>query len=367
MAQSKSFLQRIEFQWFASFALWTLFAVLSLGQAYYFSSNSGQVFPFYSRLVFELCNAYVWALLSPLIFFLGRRYPIEKPALFRHIGYHAVLSLFIGMIHKAASFYGSVAMAPPANPITSDIIFLKITGGWVSSVIIYWIMLGIFSALDYARRFREQKLFATRLEAQLATAQLNALKMQLQPHFLFNTLHSIASLMEEDVKAAQRMLARLSELLRLTLDHVGEQEVPLFKEIEFLKSYLDIEEIRFHDRLHIEYRLSPDTMNAKVPSLILQPLVENAIRHGIAPKVNGGTVLISAALDKDTIKLEVRDDGRGAPAVKHGVGLSNTNKRLEQLYGSRQSFTWKNLPEGGFAVSISLPFMKADDNDVDKN
>lgn len=365
MTQSKSpFTQRLLFQWLLSFALWTLFAFLSLGQAYYFSVNTGQTFPLFSRLVYEFCNAYVWALLSPLIFFLARRYPIEKPTLFRHIGLHIVLSMAIGMIHKAGSFYGSIFIAPPSNPLASDIIFLKITGGWINSLIIYWIILGIYSALHYADRFREQKLFATQLETQLALAQLNALKMQLQPHFLFNTLHAIASLMEEDVKAAQRMIARLSELLRLTLDHVGEQEVPLSKEIEFLKSYLEIEEIRFHDRLRVKYKLSADIMNARVPALILQPLVENAIRHGIAPRSTGGTIVISADQDDGNLKLEVRDDGKGASAVKHGVGFSNTQKRLEQLYGSRQTFSWQNLPEGGFSVSLSMPYLTTKDDDT---
>lgn len=368
MMQSKSpFFHRLEFQWLLSFALWTLLAFISLGQAYYYTVNAGQVFPFYSRLVFELCNAYVWALLSPLIFFLARQYPIEKPAFFRHIGLHLLLALIVGMIHKAGSFYASLIIAPPANAITRDVIFFKITGGWINSVIIYWIMLGIYSALDYAGRFRQQKLLATQLEAQLTLAQLNALKMQLQPHFLFNTLHTIASLMEEDVKAAQRMIARLSELLRLTLEHVGEQEVPLFKEVEFLKCYLEIEEIRFHDRLRVQYSLPAEVMNAKVPTLILQPLVENAIRHGIAPNAPGGIIAISASQDNGSLRLEVRDNGRGASSVNQGVGLSNTKKRLEQLYGERYSFAWQNLSEGGFAVTVSLPYMTSDDQGHGKN
>ena len=191
--------------------------------------------------------------------------------------------------------------------------------------------------------------------------------MQLQPHFLFNTLHTIASLMEEDVKAAQRMIARLSELLRLTLEHVGEQEVPLFKEVEFLKCYLEIEEIRFHDRLRVQYRLPAEVMNAKVPTLILQPLVENAIRHGIAPNAPGGVIAISASQDNGSLRLEVRDNGRGASSVNQGVGLSNTQKRLEQLYGERYSFAWQNLSEGGFAVTVSLPYMTSDDQGHDKN
>ncbi len=348
--------ERIKYQWLVSLVLWTLVAFLSLGQAYYFSLNSGQTFPVFSRAVFEFCNAFVWILLSPLIFFLAERLPIEKPGLIRALSVQTLFSLAIGLLHKVVSFYATIYLAPPANPITSDVIFLKITGGWLNSVMSYWVMLGIYSALTYARRFREQKVLASQLEAQLAQAQLSALKMQLQPHFLFNTLHTIASLMEEDVKAAQRMLARLSELLRLTLDHVGEQEVPLSREIEFLKSYLEIEETRFQDRLRVAYQLPAELMKAKVPTLILQPLVENAIRHGIASKAGGGTIAVSASRENDHLRLEVRDNGRGASAVKAGIGLTNTEKRLKQLYGARQSFIWNNLAEGGFSVLITLPY-----------
>lgn len=356
MDQSASLTHRNSFQWLLSFLLWTLIGLIFFGQSYYFSAVAGQNFPVFSRLVFELTNAYAWALLSPLLFFLARRFPIEKPVIFSRISLHFFLSLLIGLIHKIGSFWSSLVIAPPSSPLPPDAVVFKITGGLVNSIIVYWILLGIYSAVSYANRFREQKLVATQLEVQLAQAQLTALKMQLQPHFLFNTLHAIATLMEDDIKAAQRMLARLSELLRLTLDHVGEQEVPLSKEIEFLKSYLEIEEIRFHDRLRISYNISPQTLEAMVPTLILQPLVENAIRHGITPKTSGGAISIVALQQNGQLELTISDDGKGAGEIKQGVGLSNTKKRLEQLYSKKQVFDFGNLPGGGFTVTLKFPF-----------
>lgn len=356
MTQLTPLTQRLGFQWMLSFLLWTLIGLIFFGQSYFFSYVAGQNFPVFSRLIFELTNAYAWALLSPVLFFLARRFPIEKPAVFSRIVLHVFLSIIVGLIHKLSSFWGSLVIAPPNNPLPPDAVVIKIIGGLVNSVIVYWILLGIYSAVSYANRFREQKLVATQLEAQLAQAQLAALKMQLQPHFLFNTLHAIATLMEEDIKAAQRMLTRLSELLRLTLDHVGEQEVPLSKEIEFLKSYLEIEEIRFHDRLRITYDIPPETLEAQVPTLILQPLVENAIRHGIAPKAAGGSVSITASRNGGTLQITIIDDGRGAAEIEQGVGLSNTRKRLEQLYGLNQTFEFGNVPDGGFTVALKLPF-----------
>lgn len=356
MKNSIPLIHRHGFQWLLSFLLWTLIGLIFFGQSYFFSYVAGQNFPVFSRLIFELTNAYAWALLSPVLFFLARRFPIEKPAVFSRIVLHVFLSIIVGLIHKLSSFWSSLVIAPPNNPLPPDAVVIKIIGGLVNSVIVYWILLGIYSAVSYANRFREQKLVATQLEAQLAQAQLAALKMQLQPHFLFNTLHAIATLMEEDIKAAQRMLTRLSELLRLTLDHVGEQEVPLSKEIEFLKSYLEIEEIRFHDRLRITYDIPPETLEAQVPTLILQPLVENAIRHGIAPKAAGGSVSITASRNGGTLQITIIDDGRGAAEIEQGVGLSNTRKRLEQLYGLNQTFEFGNLSGGGFTVALKFPF-----------
>jgi LytS/YehU family sensor histidine kinase len=229
------------------------------------------------------------------------------------------------------------------------------------NVLTYCAILCISLALDYYRRYRERELRAYQLEARLAQAQLQVLKMQLHPHFLFNTLHAISTLMHRDVEAADRMIARLSDLLRISLETVGVQEVPLKQELELLEKYLEIEQTRFQERLGVKLEIEPETLDARVPNLILQPLVENAIRHGIIPRATPGLIEIHARRDNGTLQLEVRDNGRGLPAaeegtMKEGLGLSNTRARLKQLYGAEHRFSLCNNPAGGLVVSLTIPF-----------
>ena len=206
------------------------------------------------------------------------------------------------------------------------------------------------------------RLRAARLEARLAEAELEALRARLHPHFLFNTLHAISTLMHRDVEAADRMLADLSDLLRLSLGtHTG-QAVPLQQELDVLEHYLKIEQTRFQDRLTVQMTIDPATLDAQVPSLILQPLVENAIRHGIAPRAGAGRVEILARCDHRRLHLEVRDDGCGLPPAEHGrpqegPGLANTRARLRQLYGAAQRFELAPAPGGGAVASLEIPFL----------
>jgi two-component system, LytTR family, sensor kinase len=186
--------------------------------------------------------------------------------------------------------------------------------------------------------------------------------MQLHPHFLFNTLHSISALQLKDIAAANRMIARLGDFLRLTLDNSGAQEVSLQKELEFLKCYLEIERIRFQDRLTVNMEVEPQTLDARVPNLILQPIVENAIKHGISPRAAPGRIDIRVKRDNGLLQLEVEDNGRGiggngrgAKIIKEGLGLSNTRARLDQLYGASYRFDLQNVDEGGLRVTIEIP------------
>jgi sensor histidine kinase YesM len=229
----------------------------------------------------------------------------------------------------------------------------------------FWVILGIGAAFDYYRKFRERELRATQLESRLAQAQLDVLRMQLQPHFLFNTLHTISAYMQEgDIEAADHMIARLSELLRLAIDGVHTQEVPLRQELEFVQRYLDIQQIRFHDRLRVRVEVAPEVLDAKVPSLLLQPLVENAIRHGIGPRAEGGTMVLRIARVGNELQIDIEDDGVGLDAAEaggtgKGVGLANTRARLVQLHGMAQRFDVRDRPEGGVRVSLALPFTLA--------
>jgi sensor histidine kinase YesM len=218
-------------------------------------------------------------------------------------------------------------------------------------------------AFDYYFRYRSGEVRAAHLQTQLAQAQLQALKMQLHPHFLFNALNAIAELVHRNPKAAEQMVTQLSDMLRLTLDSIGVQEVSLKQELDFLKKYLEIEQTRFHDRINVEMFIAPGVLDARVPNMILQPLVENAVRYAVAPRATGGRIEIHAHRDNGMLQLKVCDDGRGLPADAghsrasgRGVGLSNTRARLEHLYGSRHRFELLSSQGRGLTVSMAFPF-----------
>jgi anti-sigma regulatory factor (Ser/Thr protein kinase) len=212
------------------------------------------------------------------------------------------------------------------------------------------------SGYHFYRTYKDREQIASRLQAQLAQAELQVLKMQLQPHFLFNTLHAISSLMHKDLDAADEMMSRLGTLLRYTLESNGAQEVALCEELEMLDHYLEIEQIRLADRLSVVKRIPPELLDAQVPNLILQPIVENAIRYAIAPRKSGGNVEITAKQVDDNIRITICDDGPGLPErTTEGVGLSNTRARLKQLYGASQNFAYANRPEGGVCVTLEFP------------
>jgi LytS/YehU family sensor histidine kinase len=204
-------------------------------------------------------------------------------------------------------------------------------------------------------------LRASELEKRLAQARLQSLQSQMNPHFLFNTLHSISALMHKDVEAADRMVMKLSDLLRLALANTDTHEVPLKQELDFLDRYLEIEKTRFRERLSVEREFDPETLNARVPNLVLQPLVENAIRHGVERHARPGRIILRARKENGSLRLEVQDNGDGIqPGTKNreGIGLSNTRSRLEQLYGRDQRFELQNVPSGGLLARVIIPFQE---------
>jgi two-component system LytT family sensor kinase len=350
-------------RWLAYLAAWTFVGFFFASQTYLSYKYSGGSPHLGAILKFTLSEWYIWALLAPGIIWLSRKLPFEREHRARNLGIHVAASVAAAVLHW--SFNNLCRHYVLRFPGTMSLAY-----AFHSSVVTYWILAGATWGYDYYVRYRQGELRAAQLSVQLAQAQLQALRTQLHPHFLFNTLNAISALVHRDPEAADRMVARLSDLLRLTIEGIGVQEVPLAKEIDFLKRYLEIEQTRFADRLTVEMRIAPEALTASTPYLILQPLVENAIRHGIAPRSQPGRVAICAQRENGFLVLEVSDNGAGlapgltAPA-RLGVGLSSTRARLEKLYGERQHFEMKNGPHGGFVVTLTIPFQLASAADTD--
>src|SRR5262249_14501171 len=230
-----------------------------------------------------------------------------------------------------------------------------------NNIFFYWAILAVAHVLNYYRQLRQRELLSSQLEAKLAQTQLQVLKMQLHPHFLFNTLNAISALIHSDVELADRMIARLGDLLRTTLENANQQEVPLRQELDFIQPYLEIEKARLGPRLTVDIQIDPEILDAKVPNLILQPLIENAIRHGIGPRTAPGRIEIHAGRDNGFLRLAVKDTGPGLqapPGALRGIGLANTRARLEHLYGANQQLQLTNVPGGGLQVSLTFPFQE---------
>jgi len=308
-----------------------------------------------------------WAPLMPVMVWLARRYSLVGSAWKRNVLVHVPAFLIISAAHSAAATVITLTVKPFDNMGTSPMAFWprflsRMAGAFGSDLLVYGAVIGVCYAFDYYRKYREREFLATQLEAQLAQAQLESLRTQLHPHFLFNTLNGVVGLVRDNKnEAAVNMLVGLSDLLRHALEHSTQQEVELKEEIDFLELYLNIQQMRFSDRLQIKLDIDPNTTGALVPSLILQPLAENALRHGIGRSVASGLVGISSHLENGSLKLTVFDNGAGLPEnwqLKSGggIGLANTAARLEQLYGENHRLDVRNRTEGGAEVVIVVPF-----------
>ena len=308
-----------------------------------------------------------WAPLTPAMIWLARKCSVVGEAWKRNLVVHLPAFLLISTLHSAAATAITLWVKPFDNMGDSPKQFWprfvsRVPGSFGSDLLIYAGVIGVFYAFDYYRKYREREVAATRLEAQLATAQLDSLRMQLHPHFLFNTLNSIVGLVRDNKNhAAVNMLVGLSDLLRHTLEYSSRHEVELREEINFIKLYLSIQEMRFSDRLRIELDIDPRTTKALVPNLILQPLTENALRHGIARTADSGLVGISSVVNDGHLRLTVYDEGAGLPddwqlKGSMGIGLANTAARLQQLYDNDHEFDIRNRDGGGVEVVIVMPF-----------
>ena len=366
-------------RWVVIVGFWTFFGALNGSQLYLGIRSEGTSAPFGQVFAWQMLGWLPWALLTPAVLWLGRRFPLERPGLALALTVHAVACALIYIIHSAVFTVANILLSPfysQPRPFM-EMFYGRLMSQFHIDLLIYGAVLGTSYAVGYYARFREREVRATQLEARLAQAELQALKMQLHPHFLFNTLNGIAGLVRDRKNsAAVEMIAGLSDLLRYTLDGAGRQEVTLREELEFLELYLGIQQKRFPDRLRVEMSVDPNALEALVPNLILQPLVENAIRHGVSRRAAAGTVGVAASREGGRLRIRVYDDGPGLRRDTNGsrahegagggvgqegsggIGLSNTRARLRQLYGDAQSFEVSDRAAGGVEASLSLPFRR---------
>jgi two-component system LytT family sensor kinase len=343
--------------WSAVSGGWIALSLFDASSIFLNYSYGPQPISFRQALLFSATSWYLWGVLAVPIVLVARRVSLERGRRLRGILLLAAFGLFIAWFR--IWLYGVVAEHLYATPPAA--MGLRVIREWPATFLTYWVLLMAYYVVRYYRMYRERELRASQLETGLAHARLEALRMQLHPHFLFNTLHSISTLMHRDVEAADDMVSALSDLLRVALDRGAAQEVTVKEELDFLRRYLDIEQIRFGDRLRTEIDVQPQCLDALVPNLILQPLVENAIRHGIDPRLEQGSVVVSIQRNDGRLDITVRDDGAGVDnsnTLQEGVGLTNTRARLAQLYADRQSLRIEPPANGaaGFTVTVSLPF-----------
>jgi two-component system LytT family sensor kinase len=339
----------------------SLMALTMVAQANLRAVQNKEEFEWFWTTVSMLMFWYIWAIIFPFVVALVRRFPLGAETRFSAVAMHVVAALaicFVHMVMYVFLFRVFIDGSDAGRPFWSAVLDVQIP----LRLIIYAALVGAASAMEYLKKFRERDVHASQLETRLVEAQLHALKMQLHPHFLFNTLNGIMVLIQENPAVATRTVARLSEFLRLTLENAGVQEVTLLEEMEFLRKYLQIEQMRFGDRLTVREDIDPGVLDALVPNMILQPLVENSIRHGVAKKRGPALIEILAHRNVGILVICVRDNGRGLPeedpngaVVKEGIGLGNTRARLQQLYGDKQSLKLIPVEGGGLEICLSVP------------
>jgi two-component system, LytTR family, sensor kinase len=351
-----------------------LLAATALGfffaaQIYFSAASMRRDVSWGQALYWAFGDWYEWALLAPAIFWICRRFRFERGSWPKSLAVYFCAGLLLASVHAVMC---AVAALIQGWWTAQPVVFGQSLRGLLANrthynLAVFAVIVCAWHAWDYYRQFRERERQATELAGRLAQAQLQALRMQLNPHFLFNTLNAVSSLMLKDVSAANKMISRLGELLRLTLENSDQQEVPLQQEIDFLRRYLEIEQIRFGSRLELKTEFDSSTLQAAVPNLILQPLVENAIRHAIEPQEAGGQIELRSVRDNGRLVLQVSDNGPGLASEsaksaetsddkRERIGLNNTQERLRKLYGENHQFALTGNATGGITARLSIPF-----------
>lgn len=365
--------------WALSFGVWLFVDLAYTATIYQLYRSTEMPMKFPVVLALQSSQVYAYALLTPFVFAFANRYPIQRNNLLRRVLLLLAGGLIFTFVHVALRGLTPYASWDPHLKHWVSAVWdyqahrfhiqwrmyrmLFFTNLVDDIITIYLPIVLVAHVTSYYRRFRERELRSSQLQGQLEKARLQALKSQLQPHFLFNTLNSISALMRTDVEAADRMITRLGDLLRTSLETAGTQMTTLNHELEFVNCYIEIEKIRFEERLRVRLDIAPETLDATVPHLLLQPLVDNAIKHGISKLVAGGEIQISARRDDSDLHLEVRDNGPGfrdtGQIPSRGLGLRITRERLETIYGQNHSVEVLALPDGGCVVRVSIPLHMA--------
>jgi two-component system LytT family sensor kinase len=351
-------------RWILIVCAWTAVALLFTVQEVVLARVDGGHVNWLAFGAIELIYWNVWAAYTPLVIALAKRFPLAGTRLVPHIAIHSVASLVMAPLATVTEYFLSSgflrllsrvtnSVSPRDLPtFTDSLLSMSVTG-----LLTYWLVVGLYQAFHFYQAAMERQTRAAQLQTQLSQAELENLKSQLHPHFLFNSLHTIGILMQEDVEAASHLLVSLGDLLRMALER-RDNEITLRSELEFVDKYLEIEQTRFHDRLKVSKDVPPELLGVYVPSLALQPLVENAIKHGISVDSTAGRLEIAAQRRNGTVFLRVRDDGPGpAPGSRprFGVGLTNVQSRLKQLYGEESSLELTSVNGRGCEAVITIP------------
>lgn len=341
-------------------AIWLLAGVLYSLQSYYYRQQLGVPFDLWPVVITDLTYFIIWGIFSPLIFYLADRFPLERQTWLKFGFLHLVLGTLISMLQRTIYTLIYVQIRPdPETPLTLQRLYLTVVAYFDYGLIIYAATLFCYVGFTYYQRYVSEQLTNARLSADLTEARLEALQAQLHPHSLFNALNAINTLIVQDPPTAIRMVEKLSDLLRYSLQRENRQKVPLSEAMHYIDLYLNIQETRFGERLKIYRDIPDDLLNAGIPALLLQPVVENAVQHGIAEQLGTGILRISARRDKDQLMLAVEDNGPGlisgfSQAETQGIGLSNTRARLENLYGDRAELTLAS--DNGVKAVIAIPY-----------
>jgi two-component system LytT family sensor kinase len=347
--------------WLLVLGGWSLVGLGYFTSLAYSAARSGApTVPWARLLLFALGTAWIWAGLTPVVLWLTRNAAFGPGDRSRSAGVYVLAGVGFFLGSGVLEWLLGVATGMSSGSQLWSTLFSECVE---TRLLAFLAIITLGWSSRYFALYRTRHLHASDLEARLAKTHLQVLKMQLQPHFLFNTLNTIAELVHSEPEAADQMITRLGRLLRLSLDHASHQVIPLRQETDFLRVYLEIEQVRFQDRLQVVWDLAADTLDAAVPTLLLQPVLENAIRHGVTPLVGRGRIVIAARREAEDLVLEIGDNGRGLPVgrpPREGVGLRNVRERVEQLYGPRAQFSLTPAVGGGTVAKLRLPFVLCD-------